>query len=113
MTVCWVDTETTGLHPWQHEIWEIGLILPGGAEHRWFLPVDLGQADPFALEIGRYHSRHPNGYLYDLYDETGPVAKVDDDHGLASRQEFAQQFGRWKITRIDSKGLPSLERVTA
>lgn len=63
MTVAFVDTETTGLDPDRHEIWEIGLIVDG-AELRWMLPVDLGRADPIALRIGRFHERHPQGYHF-------------------------------------------------
>ena len=74
--IVFVDTETTGLDPDRHEIWEVGLIVPGAiqvvhpdrpdtwetAEFHWFLPVtDLGGADPFALSIGRFHERHPWG----------------------------------------------------
>ena len=55
--VCFVDTETTGLDPDRHEIWEVGLILPDGSEHEWQLPVDLSRADPIALNIGRFHER--------------------------------------------------------
>lgn len=57
--VCFVDTETTGLDPDRHEIWEVGLILPDGSEHEWQLPVDLSRADPIALNIGRFHDRRP------------------------------------------------------
>ena len=57
--VAFVDTETTGLDPDRHEIWEVGLILPGGSEHEWQLPVDLSRADPIALNIGRFHDRRP------------------------------------------------------
>jgi hypothetical protein len=55
--VAFVDTETTGLDPDRHEIWEVGLILPDGSEHEWQLPVDLSRADPIALNIGRFHER--------------------------------------------------------
>lgn len=55
--VCFVDTETTGLDPVLHEIWEVGLITPDGQEHEWQLPVDLALADPMALSIGRFHER--------------------------------------------------------
>lgn len=55
--VCFVDVETTGLHPDFHEIWEVGLITPEGYEKEWQLPVDLGRADSKALAIGRYHER--------------------------------------------------------
>lgn len=55
--VCFVDTETTGLDPDLHEIWEVGLILPSGEEIEWQLPVNLGNADPMALKINRFHER--------------------------------------------------------
>lgn len=57
MTVAFIDTQTTGLDPDRHEIWEVGLILPDGRELEWRLPVDLSRADPIALNIGRYHER--------------------------------------------------------
>jgi DNA polymerase III epsilon subunit-like protein len=56
--VTFCDTETTGLDPDQHEIWEVGLITPDEKEHHWFLPVDLGRADPRALAIGQFHERY-------------------------------------------------------
>jgi hypothetical protein len=93
-SVCFVDTETTGLDPERHEIWEVALILQEvtdvartaawceGAgldplmypltadknplvlvptlvwsEHVWQLPVDLGQADPYALQLTHYYDR--------------------------------------------------------
>lgn len=55
--VCFVDTETTGLDPDLHDIWEVGLILPDGSEHEWQLPVSLGMADPGALKLSRFHER--------------------------------------------------------
>jgi DNA polymerase III epsilon subunit-like protein len=59
--LAFVDTETTGLDPDRHEIWEVGLIVansdPGWDEHTWQLPVDLARADPIALNIGRFHDR--------------------------------------------------------
>jgi DNA polymerase III epsilon subunit-like protein len=70
--VVFVDTETTGLDPDRHEIWDIGMIVREEVEpgiwqqetHQWFLDVNLTRADSFALSIGRYHERHPHGYLY-------------------------------------------------
>ena len=59
--VVFVDTETTGLDPDQHQIWDIGLIVDD-REYQWFLEVDLGRADARALEIGRFHERHPRGH---------------------------------------------------
>ena len=57
MTLAFIDTETTGLDPDRHSIWEVGLITPDGDEHLWQFPVEEMSADPFALEIGRYWER--------------------------------------------------------
>jgi len=59
--LAFVDVETTGLDPFHHEIWEVALILRDhesiDIERTWQLPVDLGKADPIALNIGRFHQR--------------------------------------------------------
>lgn len=70
--LAFVDTETTGLDPIHHEIWEVALILrepyepePGDEDQTpwveyqrtWQLPVDLGRADPIALNIGQFQQR--------------------------------------------------------
>jgi DNA polymerase III epsilon subunit-like protein len=67
VTVAFVDTETTGLDPERHEIWEVGLILPDGSEHEWTLPVDLARADPKSLAMNGYHERH-GGWDYDIVE---------------------------------------------
>lgn len=68
MRLAFVDTETTGLDPDRHEIWEVGLVLReyvGGEfteeERHWFLKVDLGKADAVALKIGKFHQRYEPG----------------------------------------------------
>lgn len=78
--VCFVDTETTGLDPDRHQIWEVGLILPNDDEYHWYLPVDLGTADPFALDIGRFHERHPHGY------------RSPTEGGLTDLDQFSEEF---------------------
>lgn len=57
MNVCFLDTETTGLDPDRHSIWEVALITPEGNEHVWQFRVDEITADPFALDIGRWWDR--------------------------------------------------------
>ncbi len=63
--IVFIDTETTSLRP-DRRAWEIGLIVrrdgEPDAEHRWFIDasdLDLGNADPMALKIGRFYERHP------------------------------------------------------
>lgn len=54
----WIDTETTGLNPDLHDVWEIAIIDQQAREHCWMIKPDLTHADPKALEIGRYWERH-------------------------------------------------------
>lgn len=57
MTLVYLDTETTGLDPNLHEVWEVawavddGPIISGSVWHR------LENFDPKALEINGYHER--------------------------------------------------------
>lgn len=80
-TLVFVDTETTGLDPDRHEVWEVATITrsPDGsqAERVWQLPVDLSKADPAALRIGRFHERR-----------WGPAR---DPHSLYANQEGEKQ----------------------
>lgn len=84
--LAFVDTETTGLHPDWHQIWEVGLIVDD-RERRWLLPVDLGRADPIALRIGRFHDRHPDGHDFTR------AAATTYDHATPP-EVFAQEFAR-------------------
>lgn len=60
-----IDTETTGLDDRRQGIWEIALIIRDTTENPkywdieyvWQLPVDLTNADPIALNIGKFHER--------------------------------------------------------
>lgn len=63
-TLAFVDTETTGLDPERHEVWEIAVIIRGhrtpgsDGEYLWQLLPDLAKAEPTALRINRYYERH-------------------------------------------------------
>lgn len=61
MSLAIVDTETTGLDPERHEVWEVALILPHDdgqdEEYLWQLPVTLEHADPMALSISGFYDR--------------------------------------------------------
>lgn len=53
-----LDTETTGLDPDRHDVWEIGLIRGDtGEEIIWHLIPDLSKADPNALRLTDYYKR--------------------------------------------------------
>lgn len=60
-----IDTETTSLRP-DRRVWDLAAIGrdPDGTEeeYQFFIHVDeldLGNADPMSLKIGRFYDRHP------------------------------------------------------
>lgn len=58
MTVVFLDTETTGLDPERHELWDIGLVFEDG--HEWNphpKPARLEDADPTALRLTHFYDR--------------------------------------------------------
>lgn len=56
--LCYVDTETTGLDYRVHQPYEVCTWLENEREPLTHsLPHNLDNADPVALEIGRYHER--------------------------------------------------------
>ncbi|MBF6138086.1 hypothetical protein IU501_34525 [Nocardia otitidiscaviarum] len=83
-----LDTETTHLNPRLRRPWEIAMIrrpaLEGLPDRLTILieDVDLADADPVSLNIGRYYERHPN------HNNRVP----DDDRWEASPS--------WRCTRI-------------
>ncbi|MFC8983887.1 exonuclease domain-containing protein [Streptomyces sp. NPDC057115] len=61
--LAFVDTETTGLDPFQHDAWEIAVVLRrdgNDTEHVFHIEPDLTNAEPKALEINRYFERTSN-----------------------------------------------------
>lgn len=62
-SLAFIDTETTGLDPDRHDIWEIGLIVRShrvpdrDGEWHWQLQPDLAKADPSGLRVGRFYER--------------------------------------------------------
>jgi DNA polymerase III epsilon subunit-like protein len=56
--VIYVDTETTGLDPERHEIWDIALIRGDtGEEIEYHIAPNLSTADPTALRLTDYYKR--------------------------------------------------------
>lgn len=82
--VVFVDTETTGLHEDMHEVWEVALI-DGEREYVWHLGVNLAWADPFALEMTGFYSRHLD---YRNVDEEA----LPSNYSRVSEAQFAEQF---------------------
>lgn len=78
--IVFIDTETTSLRP-DRRAWEVGMIRR--ADHRdadqetsFFIhidDIDLPNADPFALDVGRFWQRHPQAVTdarvgYEVHD---------------------------------------------
>ena len=59
-TICYVDTETTGLGD-EHELWELAIVKYEGeekvGEFLMQFHVDLAVADPYALRVGGFWER--------------------------------------------------------
>jgi len=56
-----IDTETTGLDPTQHELWELALIVREDNGEQWeyerMVRPNLSNADPNALRINGFYDR--------------------------------------------------------
>ncbi len=71
--LCFIDTETTGIHP-DRQVWEIAMIRREDSREQeavFFVDVDLKLADPFGLKIGGFYDRHPAGRW--LSNQGGPI----------------------------------------
>ena len=67
MTFVYVDTETTGLDPSRHEVWEMAFALEDGPVRVMTVPHSLRNADPTALRINRYQTRSILGEMLDSW----------------------------------------------
>ena len=57
MNLVFLDTETTGLDPDRHEVWEIAWAVNDGPIRSTQLPHSLRHADPTALSMNGYTKR--------------------------------------------------------
>ena len=94
--LCFIDTETDGVHP-DRKVWEVAMIRREGRhEHEtaFFVEIDLSTADPFGLKVGRFYDRHPLGrYLAGKgIDMPEPY---DDSHEYLSAAEAARVVARY------------------
>ena len=93
--LAFVDTETTGLNPDVHEIWEVALILRHDdyeEERSWLLPVTMAGADPKALSIGRFADRHPQGQHW-CNRGTSTTGRAEFAHAFAGLTDGAHLVG--------------------
>jgi DNA polymerase III epsilon subunit-like protein len=122
--LCFIDTETTSLRP-DRRAWDIALIVrePGkpDTEHQWFVDardLDLGNADPAALAVGRFYERHPQYqdsdhdafYEYDVLDTVEDLTRSGvligsntgfDAETLARRMRARGILPSWHYRPVD------------
>lgn len=90
-----LDTETTGIHPGR-EVWEIAMIrrdADGEREFAAFVDVDLSEADPFGLDVGRFYERHPKGVWLSGRSQGAPDT-LGETRPL-SRNQAAEEVAIW------------------
>ena len=70
MTLAYLDTETTGLSPSVHDVWEMAVAIDDGPIESRLLIHDLVAADPEALEMNDYYRRVFKEENYDYKEAT-------------------------------------------
>lgn len=68
MTYVYLDTETTGLDPYVHEVWEIAYAVDDGPILSAFVSHRLATADGTALDLNGYTSRFNPALVEALFD---------------------------------------------
>lgn len=96
--LCFIDTETTGVHP-DRQVWEIAMIRrddKGERDVSFYVDVDLSDADPFGLSVGRFYDRHPTGRWMSFssgYVPDRPAASTTGN--FLTRRTAADAVARW------------------
>lgn len=96
--IVFLDTETTGLDPERHELWDIAVIDEDG--HEWnalIRPEHPETADPTSLRM--------NGY-YDVFGSLGGVKKGRD---LSNRRDIANILARLLAGKHIVGAVPSFD----
>lgn len=131
--ICFIDTETTGLDPERHEIWEVAVIVRAvdldkvghgvapvstDTEYVWHLPVDLSRADPEALRIGRFHDRNVQFLepMMQYVKRVGGPSDGDDGDGYMHVVTWVRELveltrGAVLVANNPSFDVPRLERL--
>lgn len=75
--IAFVDTETLGLDPDRHAVWEVGLVLydpevpslSSGRGVRWQIRLtedQINDGDPIGMDIGGFHDRYDRDFACDV-----------------------------------------------
>jgi hypothetical protein len=87
--LCFIDTETTSLDRYTREVWEVGMVRrePDGGETTYealVAGVDLSEASPVSLKIGRFYDRYPMNM----------AGRRQIGHGARARLDFPDEVAR-------------------
>jgi len=108
-----LDTETTGVHP-ARQVWEVGMIRRDDAGEReigFFVDVDLAEADPFGLSVGRFYERHPYGrYLSGRSPD--PFVEITHDGEFLRPRDAAHEVATWTHGAHVIGAVPSFDTVS-
>lgn len=78
--ISFVDTETFGLNPDRHPIWEVAVIV-NGEEHVWQVRHDdpvIANAEPVALDINKFHERYRPDLAVSPYESATRFAELTE-----------------------------------
>lgn len=101
--VAFIDTETLGLDPDYHPVWEIAVITEAG-ERSWFQkvgPRSIKEAEPIALELSGFHDRYDHDAALDPSDSIDRFASLTKGRHLVGMCPW-----------FDSERLHRLHRAT-
>src|SRR5689334_8162014 len=111
-----IDTETTSLHP-NRRIWDVGLIVRDGdtqTQYQWFIEygdLDLGNADPFSLRVGKFYERHPGAapWAGGIPCLAGVTSEAEVMHSLEYLTRGAHLIGA--VVSFDAEGIAARMRA--
>lgn len=97
-----LDTETTGLDPDRHSVWEVAWAVDDGPINAGIVVHRLDTADPEALVINRYHDRVQSSYGHGaqaLDTESALRAALVDATIVGANPAFDTAFlrARWGV----------------
>lgn len=125
--IVFLDTETTGLDPDIHQVWEMGWIAMDSAGrlgelHSSFVRHTLLDADPKALEVGRHAERLSNPSPWAIYSipferelegaltgVTLCAANPAFDAAFLTKRWFGKKPWRYRMLDIETYAMAALD----
>lgn len=100
MALVYVDTETTGLDPALHEVWEIAYAVDDGPVISGVVPHSLRNANPVSLSMNGYYARAPLGGAHTYGVDEGCRTALQGATLIAANPAFDAAFlrARWGVS---------------